>query len=68
MNRDKIVKLLQLTQSPNDFEALAAIRKANEILRRENMDWEKFLAPPQPQYRVVTNYPGQVATWTVRFM
>lgn len=64
--REKLIKLLQLTQSPNDFEALAAIRKANEILRRGNIDWEKFLTPPEPQFKIITHYPGGVS-WHVRY-
>lgn len=39
---ERLIKLLQLSQSPNDCEALAAIRKANAILAKENMDWRQF--------------------------
>ncbi len=36
---DKIVKLLQLTTSSNDFEALNAIRTANQILTKNKTTW-----------------------------
>lgn len=36
----RLIKLLMLSQSPNDNEALAAIRKANELLKEENKSWE----------------------------
>lgn len=43
-----LVKLLSLTMSDNDFEALTAIRKANELLKRYNLSW-KDMYQPQPQ-------------------
>lgn len=43
MDLDKFVKILKLTTSPVDGEALAAVRKANEILKRENFEWEHFV-------------------------
>lgn len=43
--REKLIKLLQLSQSSNDHEALIAIRKANKLLRDTNQDWAKFLEP-----------------------
>jgi hypothetical protein len=36
-------KLLGLTQSTNDAEALAAMRKANELLKKGNLNWEMVL-------------------------
>ena len=47
--RDKLVKLLQLTQSSNDHEALRSIRKANSLLKKNGMDWNKFMAMPVQQ-------------------
>lgn len=46
MDKQKIVKLLSLTQSDNDNEALSAIRMANKILRANEMTWDKFIGPP----------------------
>lgn len=38
----KIIALLNLTQSDNDHEALLAIRKANNFLKKKNLTWERF--------------------------
>lgn len=43
MDRNKMTKLLALTASDNDGEALNAIRAANRILKKEKLSWEKFL-------------------------
>jgi hypothetical protein len=40
---DKIIKLLALTQSPNDAEALSAMRMANAKLTEMKLDWAAFL-------------------------
>lgn len=37
------IKLMMLTTSDNDNEALLALRKANAALARQNMNWEEFL-------------------------
>jgi hypothetical protein len=40
---DRLIKLMRLTTSPHDHEALAAMRLANGWLRRNNTDWEGVL-------------------------
>ena len=40
----RIAKLLELTASPHDGEALAAIRKANELLQGLGGTWTKLIA------------------------
>ncbi len=42
--KSKIVKLLALTQSPNEHESLSAIRAANKLLTKERLTWEQFFA------------------------
>ncbi len=42
--REKIFKLLELSQSENDAEALNAIRKANEIREKAGLQWEDIFA------------------------
>lgn len=42
-NLSLLIKLLKLTTSANDAEALMAIRKANEQLRKFGGDWESLL-------------------------
>lgn len=39
----KILRCLMLTTSQNDHEALAAIRKANQLLACCNLNWEQYL-------------------------
>lgn len=39
MDATKLIKLLNLTRSDHDGEALSAIRKANELLAREGRQW-----------------------------
>jgi hypothetical protein len=44
MDRDKLVKLLNMTTSKNDGEALNAIRMSNELLQRASVSWDELLA------------------------
>lgn len=39
-----LLKLLKMTASSNDAEALVAIRKANQLLATASWDWERLLA------------------------
>ncbi len=47
MDKDRLTKLLMMTTSPNDGEALNAIRMANEILVTAKVTWAELLAPPR---------------------
>lgn len=40
---DTLIKVLLMTTSDNNSEALAAIRRANHLLKVANVDWEKLL-------------------------
>ncbi len=51
MPQDKILKLLELTKSTNDAEALNAIRKANDIREKANMQWEDMFAKSITTYK-----------------
>ena len=44
MSQDKILKLLDLTNSENDAEALNAIRKANDVRKKAGLQWEDVFA------------------------
>lgn len=64
LNLELLIKLLKLTTSSNDGEALMASRKANEVLAKFGGDWEALLrgkvtviadpfaaaAPPPPKH------------------
>lgn len=43
LDRTRLAKLLALTTSDNDAEALAAMRKANEIVKGENLTWAEVV-------------------------
>ncbi len=51
MPQDKILKLQDLTKSANDAEALNAIRKANDIREKANMQWEDVFAKSITTYK-----------------
>lgn len=36
-------KFMAVTMSPNDHEALAALKQANSLLQREGLNWERVL-------------------------
>lgn len=45
MDKAKLVKLLRMTTSSQDGEALNAIRMVNAMLREENIDWDHLVGP-----------------------
>lgn len=45
----KFIKIMGLTTSSSDGEALSAIRKANAILKEKNMSWEEVFFAPKVQ-------------------
>ena len=42
--RERFVKLLRLTHSSNDGEALAALRKCNDMLKQQRLSWDDIVA------------------------
>ena len=51
-DRDRLVKLLSMTHSASDGEALAAIRKCNDLLRQHKLSWNDVVGEQrssQPQ-------------------
>jgi hypothetical protein len=44
LTRTRLLKLLALTASPHDGEALAASRMANKLLKRTGASWAEFFA------------------------
>jgi hypothetical protein len=56
LDKDRLAKLLNLTESEHDGEALSAIRKANDLLRQHGTSWPAALGlsgtvegSPQPE-------------------
>jgi hypothetical protein len=61
--RDRITKLLNLTTSPNDNEALSAMRMANESINKSGLTWNVLIgdfqetkATPKPQQSKTNSY------------
>lgn len=46
MDLEMLVKLLNLSTSSEDGEALSAIRHANKLIKKHNIPWEKIIHPP----------------------
>ena len=59
LNRDQLIKLLNLTRSEYDAEALNAIRRANALLRKQRATWEDLLARPQESAKARQPEPTQ---------
>ena len=49
IDRDRLIKLLRMTESNQDAEVLLAIRKSNELLRACEASWSDVIAAPQPK-------------------
>jgi hypothetical protein len=47
LDRDQLIKLLNLTGSEYDAEALSTIRRSNTLLRKHRVTWADLLALPQ---------------------
>lgn len=48
LDKDRLAKLLNLTESEHDGEALSAIRKANDLLRQHGTSWPTALGLFEP--------------------
>lgn len=48
MDTTRLIKLLNLTTSPEDGEALSAVRFANALLAKEGKTWEQVLNSSGP--------------------
>jgi hypothetical protein len=59
LDRDQLIKLLNLTRSEYDAEALNAIRRANALLRKHQATWADLLALPQESSKARQPKPTQ---------
>lgn len=59
LDKARLAKVLALTQSDNDSEALAAIRKANDIVRGAELTWEDVLVQQNSVHIVLQRQPMQ---------
>jgi hypothetical protein len=54
IDRERLIRLLRMTESDRDAEALIAIRKTNEMLRANGASWSDVIDLPasaEPAYR-----------------
>lgn len=54
IDNQRIVKLLMMTTSDNDHEALVAMRKVNQLLKTNKISWQEVLEPK----------PNRAYVWT----
>src|SRR5262245_16328505 len=59
MNVEKFIKLMMMTTSPHDGEALTAIRKVNAELAALNCNWEELL-----HGKLVSQQPPSQREWS----
>ena len=59
LNRAQLIKLLNLTGSEYDAEALNAIRRSNALLRKHRTTWADLLALPQEPAKARQPGPAQ---------
>ena len=74
LDREKLAKVLALTQSSHEGEVLSAVRKANATIAKEGLTWGEVLANHQGHNLHVTINRGfaapefyeAVEAWRVR--
>lgn len=57
LDKDRLVKLLNLTASMHDGEALAAIRKSNELLQQHKSSWSEVMGLDAPAVEAEVEQP-----------
>lgn len=62
LDKDRLAKLLSMTGSDHDAEALAAVRKANEFLRQHRKSWADVLGTSTPPIEPPPAQPRQAAS------
>jgi hypothetical protein len=46
LDRSRFIRILKLTDSPNDSEALSAVRRANALLHAAGLSWDRLVVLP----------------------
>ena len=65
IDRERLIRLLRMTESDRDAEALIAIRKTNELLRAHGKSWPDIIDLPEP---VLPEPPGMRSTdWSYAY-
>jgi hypothetical protein len=63
LDKQKLVKVLNLTRSSSDGEALSAIRKANSMLDKEGCLWDKVLSQSEFGFNRSASEPKNKTSW-----
>lgn len=53
---ERVLKLLSLSSSENDHEALSAIRSANSFLKKNGYQWRDFISPKEYKNKLYSRY------------
>ena len=56
IDRERLIRLLRMTESDRDAEALIAIRKSNQMLRQNGMSWSDVIDLPAEASFVSTDW------------
>lgn len=63
LDRVRLAKVLAMTTSNHDGEALSAVRKANDILKSENLTWSDLLGQAREVTITVTRHAAPTTVY-----
>jgi hypothetical protein len=64
LDRSRFIRILKLTASPNDSEALSAVRRANSMLHAAGLSWDRLhVLPPEADAEPQATKDGQDPFW-----
>lgn len=66
--KDRFLKLMALTTSNNDHEALLALRTAQKLLESSNLTWEKLMSPKTVFIEVEKSSPPKAVLEVFEFI
>lgn len=62
LDRERFIKILMLSQSESDGEALNALRMANKLLKKAGLNWEGFLSNPRDSHSVAFGFKKKISS------
>jgi hypothetical protein len=64
LDRSRFIRILKLTNSANDSEALTAVRRANALLQAAGLSWDGLvILPPPPDPEPQATQDGRDPFW-----